>query len=465
MRHSKIVILILATLLCAVLASTALAESTWGKLWTSGCDLLFNTHNVTVDGKAVFSLEGERFKTAELHYVQDGNRSLYDLKLLTPKSDGTDRETGWTIIAGEEGYYYVMEAYYPGTYREGSDSKQNTLLRRSIQLDALVDLGGIVINQLDTLLPEGVIAVNETEGAKTIHIAINGEQIPELAANALNLGANFLSDRWFGYSFDRSRDGEDGPNFGSYVTVTEALTDGTVRWALRNADVDFDLDSHDRLNSVHGNICMESTFHDGSVRAVTVAFELNMTEWGTSRVKQFDPEDYGVVPQWVDEDEYSEEAELDEAEIEKWIEKAKKVFAKQGYAVEEKAEYEVHGTEENGAFIVIFAPGGEARYCSFDAAGELMFLDYMSPIWGAVETQDVDSLDPALIGKAKDYIRSFLTDENPAFLERMGELSPQYQIETEDGSLYLALYDDEKSGALFVVCAAPDFRMEYFSIY
>ena len=244
MRRSKLFILLLALVLCAVLAS-ALAESAWGTLWTSGCDLLFHTDNVTVDGEAVFSLDGVRFKTAKLHYVQDGYKSLNDWKVFTPKADGNDRKTGWTVIADDEGPYYVMDMYYPGTYRTGSDGMQNSLLRRSIQLDALIDLGGIVLGQIDPLLPEGALTVKEKDGGKAVHIALNAEEIPALAASALNLGANFLSDRWFSYTHDRCRDSEYGVSFDSYVTVTQALTDGTVRWNIRNVDAEFELDSQD----------------------------------------------------------------------------------------------------------------------------------------------------------------------------------------------------------------------------
>ena len=144
-RHLKKLILPAALVLCVILAvSAALAESTLNGLWKSGCDLLFHTHNVTVKGEASFFLDGEKFKTMRLDYVQDGYRSYYGLKLLTPRADGTQRETGWTIIADQEDIT-VMEAFYPGTYRTATDDAQNTLLRRTVQLDALTELGYLYI--------------------------------------------------------------------------------------------------------------------------------------------------------------------------------------------------------------------------------------------------------------------------------------------------------------------------------
>lgn len=293
MLRSKLTVLILAVCICVCISGFALAESTVSKLWNSGCSLLFYTDNVTVDGQAVFSIDGDRFKTAHLHYVQDGFSSLYDWKLLTPEADGSELETGWTIIADEEGYYYLMEVFYPGTYRVGSDDMQNTLLRRSVELDSLVDLGDIIMKQLT--LPEGTVAESEKDGKKSIHITLNAEQIPDLAASALNLGAGFLADRWFGYGHDRFKSEENAVDFYNYITVTEALADGTVRWLLREMDMDFTLDDQQRLTGINGTLCTQSVFWDGTIRNIALELHVSMTDYGESHVKPFDPADYGVV--------------------------------------------------------------------------------------------------------------------------------------------------------------------------
>ena len=125
MNRSKVFILIAALCLCAALTAFALSDGALTELWESGCDFLFRTDNVTVTGKAAFSLDGERFKTAELNYVQDGYSSYYGLKLLTPKADGSEEETGWIIISDEDGICSVMEAYTPGVYRWATTAPQN----------------------------------------------------------------------------------------------------------------------------------------------------------------------------------------------------------------------------------------------------------------------------------------------------------------------------------------------------
>ena len=108
----------------------ATAEDSLMLFYDAGMELMFETSNVTLDGHAEFSLDGERFKTADLHYIQNYTNSLYQLKLLTPRRDGTqpDRESGYTIIANGE-YVYVIEVIYPGVYKTGTTAAQSTILR------------------------------------------------------------------------------------------------------------------------------------------------------------------------------------------------------------------------------------------------------------------------------------------------------------------------------------------------
>ena len=299
MHRTKVFILAAALCLCAALTALALTDGALKTLWNSGCDFLFHTDNVTVTGQATFSLDGKRFKTAELNYIQDGYKSYYGLKLLTPWSDGTEHESGWTIIANEDGDITVMEAFRPGVYLWATGTPQNTLLRRTVRLDAMTELGGLLAGSVESLLPEGAVTVTEAEGTKTVHIALAEGQIPDTAVSALNLAAGYLSDRWFCYGYDRTAIKDEAFAFDRYVTVTEALTDGTVRWTLRSVDADFSLDAQGRLAGVRGTLKAASTYWDGTVREVEVKFDFTAADYGTSVVKPFDPADYGVVPAYL----------------------------------------------------------------------------------------------------------------------------------------------------------------------
>ena len=128
---------ILSIILILSLTMTALADSSTDLFYDSVMELLFQTNNVTLNGQAEFLLDGERFKTAELRYIQDYTNSLYQLNLHTPRRNGSqspDRESGYTIIANGE-KVYVMEVIYPGVYKTGTTYAQSTILRKSVQVN------------------------------------------------------------------------------------------------------------------------------------------------------------------------------------------------------------------------------------------------------------------------------------------------------------------------------------------
>lgn len=298
MRHLKSLAVLTAILLCVSFSASALTEGALTRLWGSGCDLLFHTDNVTVKGEATFFLDGERFKTAQLHYVQDGYDSYYGLKLLSPRASGGERENGWIIVANRSAGHTdiaAIELYQPVQYHTGTDMPNNTLLRRSVQLDALTELGGLLIRQLEPAFPEGCVTANESDGGTAVHIALADGQIPDVAASALNVGLGYLSDRWFSYGrHDRSVTPEERARFEDYFTATQALTDGTVKWTLRGIDADFTCDAQNRLTGARGSLRVASEYWDGAVREVEVRFDLAMTDYGASAVQPFNLVDYGV---------------------------------------------------------------------------------------------------------------------------------------------------------------------------
>ena len=90
----KLIAAILALTLFLSLSFSAPAEGRLYTLMESLHSLLFNTINVTISGEAVFSLDGERFKTAEILYKQAGEDSHWQLDLKTPRRYRADQETG-----------------------------------------------------------------------------------------------------------------------------------------------------------------------------------------------------------------------------------------------------------------------------------------------------------------------------------------------------------------------------------
>lgn len=459
MHRTKTFLAVLALLVCAAVITVALAESELTGLWKSGCDFLFHTDNVTVQGEAVLSLNGERFKTVKLNYIQDGYNSFYGLTLLTPKDDGTERETGWTIIADAEGFVNVMEAYDPGYYRPGHSDPQNTLLRRTVRLDALTDLGGLLAAQIEPMFPQGTITVSEQDGGKAIHIAIKEDQIPDLAVSALNLAAGYLSERWFSYSYDRTVNEKEGPAFDSYVTVTQALTDGTTRWALRDLDAVFTTDAEGRLTGAKGTLRVVSTFWDGVEREVEAAFDFTASDYGTSHVKPFDPDDYHVT---LSPDCYemgAEVPELDEKEWEKWMDKALELTRAQGYTVSDGVSI---GGWQSGPFIQINIEDNQenAFFCAYQTEdGSLVTFQNMTDPWFIADEGDMSAVAPGTLDAAKELISSFAKAQHITLSETQENVWKCLAM--ANGTQYLFFADGATN--CFAVQTAPTLRLVYYS--
>ena len=201
---------------------------------------------------------------------------------------------------------------------------------------------------------------------------------------------------------------------------------------------------------------MDSVFYDGTVRTVTVEFSAQITNRGTSRVEDFDPDEYHVVPQWT-----AVSDTMEEAEKETWCRRAADAFEKQGFNVDAAAWYTVQAARK-GVFVLIVNPDGEEKYCAFKEDGSLIVLEPMSKPWLDAQAQDGGEAVPDMAEKAKDYVRSFIADANPALSEGLGELTLLYKTELEDGAVYLTFRDADKTNALFVVQAAPTLRTVCF---
>ena len=459
MRHFKPMIFLAAAVIMLFSAVPAPAESTLVSLWQSGCDLLFETDNVTVDGTAEFALDGTVFKTAQIHYVQDGLSSYYGLKLLTPRKDGTERETGWTIIADADGFYTVMETFYPGTYVQGHDTAYGTLLRRSVQLDALTELGGYLVRQLEPMLPGDAVRPEEKDGAACVRIVLKAGDLPDAAVSALNVAARYLSDRWFSHSHDREYYGDDVP-FEDYITVTQALTDGTVKWTLSDADISIAIDDLGRFTAVGGTVTVGSVYLDSTVRRVDVRFDCTMTDYGESHVAPFDPADHGVLPQPA---AYTEENQIPEISMDSgaWDDmkaRADDLLLTEGYAVQAGAGW--GGWLSGDRAVIDIDYPGELFRLSFTLNGSLTSLEHMTGDWSSADESNEIGTDPETLAAADAYMRAFIAKADPGTLDRIGVLEVQTAILT-DGGRYLKVHDSGDN-AHFVLRVEPSLRVEYY---
>ena len=284
---------LLALVLALAAAANGAAEGRLELMADAVEELLCETGNVTLNGHAEFSLDGEWFKTADGKYIQDGYNSSWQWLLQTPRRDGSVREGGYTVIANGE-KVYVMESFYPGVYKTGTTFRSATILRQSVQLTLMLRLFRQLAEQAETLLGEQAVTV-VSDGPEGLAIRLQAdESAPEAVQTALNLAAQFAAKRYFGTDYDRL-----SPQYmlpmASYLTVTQAILGTTCELGLRAADVTLKRDAGGRLEQITGKAELElDTNLDGAHR-LSIEFRLDVSDWESSHVGTFSPEKYGVT--------------------------------------------------------------------------------------------------------------------------------------------------------------------------
>ena len=182
MNRNKLCALLLSLLLLLGMPLPAGAEDVLAGMVNAGSGLLFGTDNVTITANAAFALDGVTFKQADVSHIQRGAMVYRQVLLRTPQEDGTERETGYAFLVDEEGktarrLHSSTVDYDPAT------TFRSTVLRRSVETDALVSLCRGVASQLEAALPEG--ALTREEDTWTLHLT--AEHVPEAVDSVLTL--------------------------------------------------------------------------------------------------------------------------------------------------------------------------------------------------------------------------------------------------------------------------------------
>ena len=121
-----IMILLLVTLTACVHAEGSIVS-----LFDEAAKLAFATDNVTIHAEADFSLNGDVFKRFIGTHVQVGSDICRDVLLQTPQADGTEKESGYTILVNGSNkvvysrYAQAADVYYYVMHRD-------TVLRTSV---------------------------------------------------------------------------------------------------------------------------------------------------------------------------------------------------------------------------------------------------------------------------------------------------------------------------------------------
>jgi hypothetical protein len=448
-----------------ILAMTAgaMADKPLTALYDAAEELLFETSNVTLTGEAVLSLDGAWFKTARAKYVQDGDRSLWELKLTSPKADGTERENGYTVIA-DGSKIYVMEVFHPGIYRTGLETPQSTLLRRTIQLDLLRQMLRTVLEKAETSEVNSGIVIEEN--ATGIRIAAD-ENVPPAVNLTLNLIAQYAAKRYLRTDYDQISENH-MVSMGYFLTVTQGILACTKSIALKHADISVENDQSGRPEKITGKASVIlSTARDGE-RTLDIDFHAEISDRGESHVGTFTPSEYNVKQaDGAMEIEDIENSEVDEYTQEKLINQAKSAWEQAGYKLDPTTfgySYKLNGrycTELTDASDNLFLG------CVTNVGGKILELRHSANFWQE-KSFDYENAYPdvQVVGEAAEKVMEYIRQTNPEDAKRIESLKLQCWLE-QDGELYFEFCEDpiaqDWDGILVVVRVKPDWQLEYYS--
>lgn len=460
-------LIILSIVLITVFTAFAQAEKPLTALCDSANELLFKTSNVTVTGEAVFSIDGEWFKTAAARYIQDGDRSYWELRLTSPKADGTERKNGYTIIA-DGSRIYVMEVYRPGIYKTGTGTPQSTLMRKSIQLDLMNEMIRTIAEKMEAAEEDSAVRIEETDTESNVRIVAE-ENVPPVVNLALNLFAQYAARRYFHMDYDQISERQMIP-MNAYLTVTEGILSCTKSLALKHTDISIRKDQNGQPEKLSGDISvLLNTAKDGE-RQVDISFHAEITDKGRSHVGTFSPADYNVsLAEGAMEIEDIEYSEVDEYTQEKLTDQAKTAWEQAGYTLDPSAYS--YSYKQNGRYCTELNDSADnlSLSCVTNVGGKILELRNTDNHW---QDKNFDYENPCpyteLTEEAGQKVKEYLAKVNPEDLSRVDHLKVQCWLE-QNGELYLEFCEDpiaqDWDGILVVVRVRPDWQLQYYSCF
>ena len=466
----KALILFLATLFILTSVTAGYADESRGPLsalYDSVLDLLFKTSNVTVTGEAVFSLDAERFKTAKAKYIQDDDRSFWDLKLSAPKPDGKERENGYTVIA-DGSKIYVMEVYRPREYKTGTGKPQSTIMRESVQLDLMKELILSAVSRAENSQSGKWISITDNKDDSTIRIELN-ENVPSYINTTLDIFRQYLTKRYFRMDYDQISERQMVP-MSSYLTVTEGILACTKSVSVRYADIHAAYDPKGGLDQISGVVSLRlDTAKDGT-RLLDITFFADVSDRGTSHVNPFSPKEYDVkLAAGAMDIENTEYTEVDDKTADKLTELAKTAWTQAGYQLDPSTYG--YSYKQNGRYCTVLTDVNNAQTlnCITDTSGKILELRNTGNPWQDSSFNYEDSYpDPVTAEDAANKVLAYLGQVNPGIMKRIERLKIQCWLE-QGGEVYLEFCEDpiaqDWDGILFVVRVRPDWQLEYYSCF
>ena len=409
-----VVFLLLAALVCASLAESNLTG------WVDAAEkLAFHTTNVTITGEAEFLLNGERFKTAEIAYRQDGKNSFWKMHLLTPRDRWSkDLESGFTVI--QNGYdIYVMETMHPGLYRKGTDVEQTTLLQRGPIADLLLAISRTAADQLAPMLGTAISLTEHPDGGRDLHLIVSDETALPIMNHAALLAMEFAGKRLLNIDMDSPVNYDENGIYVpySYNPPAREILLLTKELNLRDCVLDAAIDAQGRLTACSGEINARLSYYQSqdmnseaagdyavSGADLTIRFSVSIGDYGSTVVELFDPEKLGVtISKPYDQEEEAVQIPLSDEEIEFFLRRVSEIAKLAGQSIEENVTI-----VRDGDWIHAFFNEGHRCYMTFTEEGLLLACGFGFPSWDGLTASD-DALTPEM----ENWVTDFLKTVNP----------------------------------------------------
>lgn len=463
-------VLVLALAIYGAAAAEEKTEVPGGleQAWNAVSALLFDTGNVTLKGKAELALDGQWFKTVEVHYVQDGDKAFRQLLLTSPKMDGTERQNGYTILTeGEK--LNLIEVYHPDVYRTGYGPVRKSLIRSTPQVRALQQMVSSLVPTADVLLGEGG---NVESTADEIRIKLNQEVSPLFNAG-LSMAFQLVAGRYSGMDYDRMGP-RDAVKIEDFATITEGIVYTTSAVGMQEAEVTVTLEGGE-VKKAEGRMDLKLfKGPESDARILGITFSAEVSDRGTSQVKPFDPADYNVVPALdVPTEEEIIRFESDSPEILRQQQEARELWSLAGFGkeCESLTNCFTYLDEFDRVHTDFYTEDYQTVFSGFtDVYGDVLGMHHVENNWQNMPEEDFHYNEPypdsAKEKEIRESVWAFISDVNAKCLEGIEDIRMNWWYE-KNGEIYAEFTENplsqEGKGFLITLRVEPEWRVEYFS--
>ena len=293
MNMKKKMLTAAALLLGLVFSCSAACAGGLADFLSSAEHLFFLETNVTINGTAVFSLDGASFKTAGLRYVQAGTNSLQRLRLQAVRKNGTSYENGYLIVNNGPDCHVIEP--YSGLYKQLYADSSETILSRNVAVTQLMRLAKALADEAENTLHLPAKITDREEGGKALELQVSREDLSPLVRSSLNLFWDYIVRRYFGIDYT-SVSASGYVDIGEYETVKEGILYTTKDVDLKQLTLKAEKDRIGRLLSLDGQMLVELKNKIGGTHELGVVFHMQCGDYGTSAVAPFVLTDYAPEP-------------------------------------------------------------------------------------------------------------------------------------------------------------------------